>query len=207
MLGKKAIFKGITITIAQKKALLDLEKEAHTKITTNKRDECWFEAENAKVFSLQLTRAGLKKLPGSICNLKHLIILDIGYNELTDLPESLLSIPGLRMVRVQGNPLSEAAKQIAKQLNRRRSVAGNNLVSIPASIQKMKTLKLLYLRGNKSLKLPDSLKNKRYVIHGTCRENIDVAGKKIDISLFRELLRWYSSNDTDIQITGQCVDK
>jgi hypothetical protein len=68
----------------------------------------------------------------------------------------------------------------------------------------LKALKLLYVRGNKSLKLPASLKNKRYVKHGTCREKLDVEGKKVNISLFREFLRWNIHKGVNSHITGMC---
>jgi len=107
---------------------------------------------------LDLSRMELHELPASIGQihlLKHLQRINLNWNFLTELPESIGEFEQVQVLDLEGNRLTDLPQSIAN-LTRLQTLmlGGNNLSALPESIGQLKNLRILGLHGNMLTELP-----------------------------------------------------
>lgn len=107
---------------------------------------------------LDLSYDQLTALPESICQLTQLQILDLSDNQLTAVPESISQLTQLQILNLSGNQLTGVPESIS-QLTQLQylNLSGNQLIKLPESLRKLGLLKALFLHGNDALGLPPEL--------------------------------------------------
>jgi Leucine-rich repeat (LRR) protein len=122
---------------------------------------------------------GLTELPPGVLALTGLQELDVGTNQLVDLPEAIVS--RLRVLRIANNGLSKMPEAVAKARAlevlsvaqnalaalpewigdlanlRELDASHNGIASVPASIAKLASLQSLNLASNRVAELPESI--------------------------------------------------
>ncbi|MBA7632422.1 hypothetical protein ES703_39968 [subsurface metagenome] len=130
--------------------------------------------------TLNLRNNMLKKIPKAISYLTKIRVLDLhgnkldsidlklnnsikelelGWNNIIDVPDMIRSLTFLEKLGMSGNKLKKLPKWISsfnslKVLN----LYDNNIMTLPESIGNVKSLEVLILRNNKLSKLPDSFR-------------------------------------------------
>lgn len=113
-----------------------------------------------KIRGLQLRDLGLNELPKEISKLKNLEYLRVHHNNLTTIPDFIISLPKLRVLEIGGNRLGNVTEEIGKMTNLEHlGLKANGLTKIPESIGKLTKLKTLNLDFNYLTSLPESIKN------------------------------------------------
>jgi Leucine-rich repeat (LRR) protein len=105
--------------------------------------------ENNNVVGLSLGERGMKILPDSIGDLRHLRELELHYNSLTTLPDSFGNL----------------------QLLEKLFLPNNRIEFLPESFGELKSLKIMYIYQNKLGDLPKSFGNLQSLEELDCRDN------------------------------------
>ncbi len=109
---------------------------------------------------LDLSFNKLSSLPDSIGNLKNLTRLYLRYNKLTELPDSIGNLKGLQELSLWSNKLSSIPESIGVITNLQElSLSNNKLSSLPESIGNLTNLQTLDLAMNNLSSLPNSIGN------------------------------------------------
>lgn len=105
--------------------------------------------ESGHVTQLLLRGKGLHVLPGSVCWLTHLRILDIGNNLIRELPMGIGNLKKLTTLRADSNSLWIIPAGIGMLYSiRELNLSFNKLSSLPGPITSLMPTKLLNLDGN-----------------------------------------------------------
>ncbi len=113
--------------------------------------------EALEIKSLMINDVGIKSIAG-IEIFKNLIMLDISYNEIKDIPKELEALQNLRILIVNDNNITELSQGITKLTNLEvLDASANNITKISAEIGKLAKLEQLQLQSNKINELPDSI--------------------------------------------------
>ena len=102
----------------------------------------------------------LTHLPESIGNLSRLVGMDLNFNQLTHLPESIGNLSPLTKLVVNFNQLTHLPESIGN-LSRlsKLAISHNQLTNLPESIGNLSSLIGLYLDDNQLTNLPESIVN------------------------------------------------
>lgn len=100
-------------------------------------------------------RRKIESLPGTIANLRRLEVLDLGRNGLEAVPPQIAALSNLKTLRLEYNSLRAIPAFIGdfKNLKELSLDANENIANLPASLLKLKGLRISM--GNNSLKLKD----------------------------------------------------
>jgi len=114
---------------------------------------------------LDLEFNNLTSLPESIGLLTNLERLDLSANELTELPKSIGKLTNLKELNLTGNKLDELPESFGQltKLEKLR-LSGNYLEELPESIGLLTNLKELNLSGNFLSSLPENLENLKNLV-------------------------------------------
>ncbi len=97
----------------------------------------------------------LTSVPGFLCSLANLRFVGLGENKLTHLPDALGRLTQLEFLNLSNHGQFYLFAPPRHWLSTARgSLSRNNLGSLPPSFRALKSLKELYLHGNRSLGLP-----------------------------------------------------
>ncbi|MGV3556868.1 leucine-rich repeat domain-containing protein [Larkinella arboricola] len=98
---------------------------------------------------LNLYRARLNELPGSISRLKRLEVLDLYYNNLRVLPERLCRMRRLQQLALSNNKLNDLPRKLGRLRKLQVLYTHHNfLASLPASLEKLYYLRILDIGHN-----------------------------------------------------------
>jgi len=108
--------------------------------------------------SLDLSFNNLSSLPNSIGGLINLVSLDLSFNRLSFLPDSIGQLTRLELLDLSSNRLSSLPESIGSLINLRTLILRwNRLSSLPESIGSLINLRTLILRWNILTSLPNSI--------------------------------------------------
>lgn len=110
---------------------------------------------------LDLGNNQLSELPDDLPRLKKLKILFLTNNRFTHIPPILAQCPALEMIAFKENQLTEFAEDSIPEHTRWLILTGNQLTRLPESMGKLHRLQKLALAGNQLTKLPESMANCR----------------------------------------------
>lgn len=110
---------------------------------------------------LDLGNNQLSQLPDDFPRLKKLKILFLTNNHFTHIPPVLAQCPSLEMIAFKENQLTEFAENSIPEHTRWLILTGNQLTRLPQSMGKLYRLQKLALAGNHLSELPDSMANCR----------------------------------------------
>lgn len=146
-------------------------------------------------------------LPNTIGNLKNLILLDISYNDLNDVPNFIEKLINLETLHLSGNNISSIPEYIGKLKNLKMlNLHSNKLQNLPLSIESLTNLKHLYITGNNftSLpnyiieKFPDGVSQQSAILPTkTITSNKGIAATDIYPEIIRQLLKYEGISDTE----------
>ena len=110
--------------------------------------------ENMGIVELDLSTNNLVDFPN--IRMRQLLMIALGNNSLTVLPDKLFESPFLVVLNAEGNRLTSLPPTISRVGNSlwRLVVSRNNISSLPSSISAMKALTILDLRNNSLSALP-----------------------------------------------------
>ena len=98
---------------------------------------------------IYLRRMGLTTITANIQYLKHIIMLDLGYNQLHTLPREIYALKSLKKLRLHHNQLKNIDSEISLLQNLEELVLDSNQIqTLPSSIFQLKNLKRLGLAFN-----------------------------------------------------------
>lgn len=106
---------------------------------------------------LDLGNNQLSDLPDDFARLKKLKILFLTNNHFTHIPAVLAQCPVLEMIAFKDNQLTEFAENSIPEHTRWLILTGNQLTKLPDSMGKLYRLQKLALAGNQLTALPDSM--------------------------------------------------
>ncbi|GAB3270921.1 hypothetical protein GCM10027347_41900 [Larkinella harenae] len=105
---------------------------------------------------LNLYKAKLNELPGSIRRLKRLEVLDLYYNQLRVLPEKLCRMPRLQQLAISNNQLNELPQNLGRLRKLQVLYTHHNFLgTLPASLPKLHALRILDIGHNAFVTVPD----------------------------------------------------
>lgn len=110
---------------------------------------------------LDLGNNQLSDLPDDFARLKKLKILFLTNNRFTHIPPVLSQCPALEMIAFKENQLTEFAEDSIPEHTRWLILTGNQLTRLPDSMGKLHRLQKLALAGNQLTELPNSMANCR----------------------------------------------
>jgi internalin A len=116
------------------------------------------EARQSGMRGLNLGWMNLTKLPESLGQFAQLQKLTLSHNELTELPESLSQLKQLRILHLNDNQLTvlpESLSQLRQLLL--LNLSDNQLMELPESLKQLKSLDKLFLHGNPGLGLSSDI--------------------------------------------------
>ncbi|MFO8018982.1 MAG: hypothetical protein R6U96_10125 [Promethearchaeia archaeon] len=144
------------------KALLDLETIASkelrlwSKITLD--TQCSFTVENNHVIEIRLNACELKTFPHSIGRLRHLEVLKLEKNQLTEIPDALSQLSALTELSLTHNNISMLSESIGDLSSLKNLYLDNNrIIRLPESITQLESLVTLNLEDNCISTLPDTI--------------------------------------------------
>lgn len=107
-------------------------------------------ASPSSVLLLDLGMQKLSSIPEGICSFPNLTKLDLRLNSLTSLPESVGECKNLEQLNLFGNDLTTFPASFSKLKNLKVLLAGNNdLTVLPSELLFLPRIKTLYLDQNK----------------------------------------------------------
>lgn len=111
-----------------------------------------------KLHTLNMCFNELRTLPDTICNLQLLQELNLNCNELTHLPDFINSLQQLKKLYLTDNQLVTLPESITELKNLEElDLSGNGLIILPESFGKLRALRHLNVNTNELIKLPDSI--------------------------------------------------
>lgn len=106
---------------------------------------------------LYLSGNNIHKIPESIKSMAKLFLLDISNNGIRAFPEAILNLSNLRELNISRNYIDEIPDEIDKLGELRRiNINSNKLKKIPESICSLKHIKWIYLHSNPINFIPDN---------------------------------------------------
>jgi hypothetical protein len=125
-----------------------------------------------KIFELDLSYMGLKKIPAWVLEIRQLRILELGDNEITILPPEIGQLSKLEELNIENNQLTALPQEICQLSQLERLVLDHNHIQkLPENIGNLKALEWLCLEDNEIEVLPKSsmqLKNLEWLsVEGT----------------------------------------
>jgi len=129
---------------------------------------------------LNLESMSLRSIPESIENLIGLEILNVSYNYLRSIPDSIGSLRNLTQLFLFHNSLASLPNNIGNLIGLEiLNVSDNNLESIPDSIGFLSNLTILFLYNNKLTGLPNTIGNllglKELILYSNNLESLPVS--------------------------------
>jgi Leucine-rich repeat (LRR) protein len=129
-----------------------------------------FELEDGKIVKLNIDYEFLMHLPESIGNLKHIRRLNITNTLLKSLPESIGNLNSLKRLNIYTNQLKTLPESIGNLKNLEWLTAGVNFLEVlPETIGNLESLEYLSLYENRLVNLPQSIGNlktlKNLILH------------------------------------------
>ena len=122
-----------------------LDKEETDTISTTEAEE---------IRSLMLNSTGIKNIEG-LEVFKNLVMLDIGDNEIKEIPEKFETLQNLRILLINNNQITNLGKGITNLKGLEVLDASNNLIGkITTDIKKLDKLEQLQLQNNRITELP-----------------------------------------------------
>lgn len=107
---------------------------------------------------LYLSHNNLKKIPESILHVKNLKVLKMNHNKLEVLPEAIGDLERLEWLILNNNKIKKLPESIGKlKLLEEFHLDHNKLVELPDSIGNLKSLVKLFLEHNLLESLPDTI--------------------------------------------------
>ncbi|NER88741.1 MAG: leucine-rich repeat protein [Moorea sp. SIO3A2] len=95
-----------------------------------------------------------------VFNLPQLEVLNLSFNDLTTVPESIGNLTNLTQLNLTGNKLTTVPESIGNLTNLTQfNVTGNKLTTVPESIGNLTNLTQLNLKYNKLTTVPESIGN------------------------------------------------
>ncbi|MGB0839488.1 MAG: COR domain-containing protein [Chitinophagales bacterium] len=108
--------------------------------------------------TLDLGSNEIQELPDALTELAHLESLDLSNNSLTALPSQVTQLSGLKILDLRSNKLKQLPESIGLLSKLERlGLRGNQLRKLPDAIREFKQLELLDLSGNQIEELADEL--------------------------------------------------
>uniref|UniRef100_A0A0K2U430 Gelsolin-like domain-containing protein n=1 Tax=Lepeophtheirus salmonis TaxID=72036 RepID=A0A0K2U430_LEPSM len=103
-----------------------------------------------KVLSMKSTQRTNSNIPGNLEALVHLSDVDLSENNLTKIPEGLLTVPNIRRLNLGDNQISEVSQDIERWQGSLETfiLSRNKIKVLPTSLCKLSKLKKLYLNEN-----------------------------------------------------------
>lgn len=124
----------------------------------NNLDQLIKNASDNKSVELSLTNFSLNNLPLEVCQLDHLIVLQLRGNKLNSLPPEIVNLKGLKELYLSENQFSDFPLEICKLTNLEvLYLRGNRLGKLPQEIGQLIKLKELYLSCNQLTELPQEV--------------------------------------------------
>ncbi len=132
------------------------------------------EARRTRAAELNLSFQDLTALPESVGQLTQLQYLHLTGNQLTTLPESIGRLKLLQRLYLSGNQLTTLPESIGQlKLLQRLDLSGNRLTTLPESIGQLTQLQRLYISGNQLTTLPESIGELRLL------QRLDLSGNQL----------------------------
>ena len=149
------------VTEKQAKVLEEIDELLGKEIKRKKKipwDTTGYKVEDQTVIELNLNFQELKSLPESIGDISSLQNLFLQKNELTSLPNSFGNLKSLQTLALGENKLNSLPDSIGNLISLKEFNAPNNrLTTLPGSFGKMKALEELNLERNRMTVIPESL--------------------------------------------------
>lgn len=134
-----------------------------------------------KIIVLDLSYNSLFEVPAQIGELQVLRELRLSINKISSLPREIGKIPRLRKLILNGNRLRSIPAEVGKlQLLEELILSENQLEDIPSSIAGIAALRLLHLQNNKLKTLPFELSEVQTLEEMDCsnNESLEMVPKK-----------------------------
>lgn len=156
--------------------------------------------ENGRVTQLDLGFRNISVLPEALGNLTELEYLRPRGNNLTALPESISNLTQLRYLYCANNNLIALPESIGNLTNLLRAdFRDNNLTELPESIGNLENLFWISLRSNNLETLPASMANLTELTNLSVREN-NLTHIPVEITYLSNLISLNISNNPDLII-------
>ena len=111
-----------------------------------------------EVFTLNLSRQGLKEIPKEVFQLKNLRVLHVNFNEITEIPPEISNLKLLVELEINHNKINSISNELFKLGYLTELELGyNNLSKIPKEIKKLTNLTEFEIGDNQIAQLPEEL--------------------------------------------------
>ncbi len=140
--------------------ILNLENLVLLKIWLRYSNDWIRKLKGLKELELDLSYNRLETLPESVVNLTNLTRLDLSYNRLETLPESVVNLTNLTRLNLSSNQLKTLPESVGNLTNLTRlNLSSNQLETLPESVGNLTNLTGLDLSYNRLKTLPESVVN------------------------------------------------
>ena len=119
-----------------------------------------YEAKLNKSKQLLLSELKIDSLPSDISSLKQLEIIDLSFNNFTEIPPALRKLKNLRQLNLNGNKLSAVPDWISELVTiERLHLGANRIKGLPESLSNLDSLRILSLHMNNLTEFPMAVLN------------------------------------------------
>ena len=160
----------------------------------------------------------ITSLPESIGKLKSLLKLTVENNQLTELPETIGNLTSLEHLDLTCNGLKSLPKSIGNLISLYALALGmNELTTLPESIENLQSKDFhIYLRGNKTLTLPEFLSKsiKSKTTTGNFSVQVKLTDKTLELGGLKDFFTWKNqqavpsnaeANTLNVEVNTQCA--
>ncbi|KAJ8523886.1 hypothetical protein ON010_g17233 [Phytophthora cinnamomi] len=182
--------------------VLDMSRTGRVELTS------MVEREGSGITTGTLTQHGLlplKHVPEIVFSMPHLTELNLGCNDISQLPKEIDALVALQILVLSKNKLTALPENLTKLTKLRvLEVASNQLTALPDAVGNMESLEVIFANRNQLAKLPESIgRCQNLRILNVYNNALTEIGNPV--SLLRELVELNASNNQLIKLPNELL--